>query len=146
MSSYKAYLSATGGLKSYVLTHDVKKVLSQPVAQGQGLVHILSLGGTTALKLIENDPDIITPMQQTVFSLFQSQIASSKPKNRRSGLSASAYHQMASLMGLELSLPFQGGKLLTSPFHEVMALDFEPKVGRREFLITILSTPQEGKA
>ncbi len=142
MSIYRAYLTANGGLKSYVLTHDVKKALATQTGKS-GLAHIVSMGATTAVGLFENDPEVLAPLQQSIFALFQAHI---KPAaNRRSGLSAPAYHQMAGLMRLEVTVPFENGKLLTSPFQDVMALDFEPKPGRREFIITIVNTTAEGK-
>lgn len=142
MSIYRAYWTATGSLKSYVLTHDVKKALATQTGKS-GLVHVVSMGATTAVGLFENDPEILGPLQQSIFALFQSHI---KPAtSRRSGLSGPAYHLMAGFMRLAVTVPFENGKLLTSPFQDVMALDFEPKPGRREFVITIVNTSPEGK-
>ena len=139
MSIYRAYLSANGSLKSYVLTHDVKKALATQASKS-GLVNILSIGATTAVGLYENDPEVLTPLLQSVFANFQANIKPASP--RRSGLSGAAYHQMAGFIGLAITIPFENGKLLTSAFQDVMAMDFEIKPGRREFIITIVnSTP-----
>lgn len=142
MSIYRAYLTASGRLQSYVLTHDVKKAL-QSFSGKTGVVQLLSVQSTTALLVAENDPSILAPFLQYAFSQFQAQI---QPQTaRRSGLSGPAYHQMAALSGLTLSLPFENGKLLTSPHQDVMTLDYEPKPGRREFIITVVTIPSEGK-
>ena len=144
MTIYRAYVTASGQLKSYVLTHDVKKNLQ--IFEGKtGHILITSLQATTAVLLAENDPEILTPYLQYTFSQFQNSPKVTKP--RRSGLSGPAYHLMAALTGLTLAVPFENGKLLTSPHQEVMALDYEPKPGRREFLLSYFpQTAPEGKA
>ena len=103
MSIYRAYLTANGSLKSYVLTHDVKKALASQTGKS-GLVNILSIGATTAVGLYESDPEVLTPLQQSVFANFQANIKPASP--RRSGLSGAAYHQMAGFIGLAITIPF----------------------------------------
>ncbi|EKD51974.1 MAG: hypothetical protein ACD_62C00148G0005 [uncultured bacterium] len=132
--SHKAYLNAPEGSAVLVLTHDVKRALSDSKAS-KGHVHITSTSGTTGIKLIENDSHLQKGYLTRIEKTFLDQ-----PDNivtRRSGTGPDKYHHMAVSCGLTLTLPFENGRLLSSPFHEVVALDFEPKAGRREFIITI---------
>lgn len=134
--SSKAYLNATGSGQVLNLTHDVKRVLADSQLKS-GLVNIVSMLGTTAIRLMENDPQLQKGYFELVQGTFKAQI-DKKAAPRRSGSGAGAYHYMAAMIGLSLTLPFAEGRLSASPFHDIVAFDFEPKSGRREFVITVL--------
>jgi secondary thiamine-phosphate synthase enzyme len=139
----KAYLNTKGGGVVLNLTHDVKRCLLDAKAP-KGLVNIVSNQATTAVTLLENDPNVQKGVIETIQNLFaggtDNQVA------RRSGSGSDRYHLMAAMTGLSLTLPFDNGKLATSAFYEIVALDYDAKPGRREFLITVLGdTPPAGK-
>lgn len=135
MHVHKAYLNATGKIATYTLTHDVKRaILDAKAAAGQ--VCVLSTLATTAVLLLENDDTIKKELMIHVEKMFES--VSGKSVSRRSGSGPDKFHLMAALTGLTITLPFQQGRLLIHPQHEVLALDFEPKAGRREFIISVL--------
>lgn len=135
MHVHKAYLNATGKIATYTLTHDVKRAILDAKAAA-GHVCILSTQATTAVLLLENDDTIKKELMAHVQKMFES--VSSKPISRRSGSGPDRFHLMAAFMGLTITLPFQQGRLLGHPQHEVLALDFEPKAGRREFIVSVL--------
>lgn len=128
-------MNARGGPAVLILSHDVKRCLSDSQAKG-GYIHIMSSQGTTAVTLMENDAEL----QKEYLSYIEKQFeASSRDKvARKSRTGPNCYHHMASLIGLGLTVGIDGGRLLTSPFHDVLAFDFEPTPGRREFVITIV--------
>jgi thiamine phosphate synthase YjbQ (UPF0047 family) len=139
MHSLKAYINATGGAKAYVLTHDVKRALSDAKAAA-GLVNVLSTQGTTSILLLENDESV-----RAAYLDFAKKTFEHLPENkisRKTMTGADRYHLMATLSGLSLTVPFQAGRLLIHPQHEILAMDFEPKAGRREFIITVLPEVQ----
>ena len=131
----KAYLNAKGGPAIFNITHDVKRALADSKAK-KGLVMILSTQGTAGVKLIENDPALQKEMLDEVFKQFE-KTGAEDPK-RKSLTGANCFHKMAASVGLSLTVAFDGGRLLTSAFHDIVGFDFEPKPGRREFVITIL--------
>jgi thiamine phosphate synthase YjbQ (UPF0047 family) len=133
--THKAYLNAKGGPATLNLTHDVKRAIVDAKVK-KGLILVLSTQGTAAVKLIENDAALQKEFLDHILKQFETGEAGD-PK-RRSHTGANCFHQMAASIGLTLSLAFDNGRLLTSAFHEIVAFDFEPKPGRREFLITIL--------
>lgn len=143
--SLKAYINATGRPAAYTLVHDIKRCLAESKAQA-GLVSILSTQATTAVALIENDDAIKRELMAYAQKAFEH--VPDKPAARRSGAGPDRYHLMAALTGLTLVLPFAAGRLMTNLQHDVVALDYEPKPGRREFLITVLPAsagqPQQG--
>lgn len=131
----KAYLNASGKLASYTLIHDIKRALMDSKAQA-GLVSVLSTQATTAVALLENDEGIRKEWMGFAAQTFAG--ASDKMVARRSGSGPDKFHLMAALTGLSVTLPFAQGRLLIHAQHEVFALDFDPKPGRREFVITVL--------
>lgn len=139
---HKAYLNSRGGHAPLIITHDVKRSLADSKILN-GHVGILSTLGTVAVTLIENDPLI----QKALIELVQKQFEGGLEDKvaRRSGTGALNYHLMAQKIGLNVVLPVGDGKLLSSPFHDIVALDFEPKPGRREFVITISGDGGEQK-
>ena len=139
--SQKAYLNASGKVGIYTLMHDVKRSLADSKIPA-GLVTILSSQATTSVILLENEDDIKQALITHVQAQFDSAVTA-KPSTtpRRSGSGPAAAHTMAALTGLTLTLPFVNGRLLTHLQHEVFALDYEPKSGRREFVITVMAAP-----
>lgn len=131
----KAYLNSKGGPAVLGLTHDVKRAITDAKVK-KGHIQVLSMQGTSGLVLIENDPGLQKELLDDLSKQFEKPGALD-PK-RKSHTGANCFHKMAASAGLTLSLTFDNGQLLTSPFHEIVVLDFEPKPGRREFLITIL--------
>lgn len=136
MHIHKAYLNAKGAGQILSLNHDVKRALTDSKLK-QGLVSILSTQATTAVTLIEADAEL----QKMYVEHIQKQIDETVSKNilpKRSHTGANGFHLRAALVGLSLTASFDQGRLLVSPFHDIIAIDFEPKPGRREFIISVL--------
>ena len=133
--THKAYLNARGGPSVLTLTHDAKRCIADANAKA-GFIHIISTCGTTGVKLMENDTKLHQEYLDSVQKMFAendgSQVA------RRSGTGANKFQLMAAQCGLEITVPFEAGRLNSSPFQEILAFDFEPKSGRREFIMTIV--------
>ncbi|MBF0104771.1 MAG: YjbQ family protein [Deltaproteobacteria bacterium] len=135
MFSQKAYLNAKGSPAVLNLTHDVKRCLGDSKIKS-GLVHIISTQGTTAVMTMENDPELQKEYLHHIQAQFES--ADKTKLSRRSHTGANCFHHMAATVGLSLTLAFDQGRLLTSPFHDIIALDFDPSPGRREFVISVM--------
>ena len=118
-----------------LLTHDVKRCINDSKAKS-GQVTIISTSGTTAVCLLENDATLQNEYLKHLCAQFDA--SSLESPARRSHTGANKFHLMAAAAGINLTLAFDGGKLLSSPFHEVVVLDFEPKSGRREFVISVV--------
>ncbi|OVE81516.1 hypothetical protein BVY03_03550 [bacterium K02(2017)] len=139
----KTYLNSAGGGKSLNLTHDVKRVLADS-RMVHGHVNIISTQATAGVSLMENDLNLQQEFINSIKSQYDESNADSPARRSRTG--ADCYHHMAGLVGLSLVLPFENGQLVSSPFHDIVALDFEPVSGRREFIISVLGVaPQENQ-
>lgn len=130
----KAYINATGDFRPYVLTHDVKRGLQESKGSS-GLIQILSTQATTSVVLLENDVKLAQLFMEEQKRRFAQLL--DQEVNRRSLTGPARYHFMAAQTGLSLILPFERQRLLVSVHHEIYALDFEPKAGRREFVIVV---------
>lgn len=119
------------------LSHDVKRAVADSKTVS-GLAHVLSTQGTTGLMILENDPALHKSAFDHMAQQFPDEPTNAKPVSRRSFTGANCYHLRASVAGLSVVVPFESGKLLMSPFHEIVVFDFEPKAGRREFIISVL--------
>lgn len=85
---------------------------------------------------MENDAALQKEFLQYVQKQFE---GSSQDKvGRKSRTGPNHCHLMAALVGLSVTISFDQGRLLISPFHDILAFDFEPNSGRREFQITIV--------
>ena len=121
--------------KVYVLTHDIKRAILDSGAQS-GHVNILSTQGAVGVTLMDAHKELHNNYMNSLVELFAEAQESSKPK--RSGAGSDRFHMMAQAVGLSLTVPFEGGRIISNPAHEIFAFDFEPKAGRREFIITIV--------
>lgn len=135
--SLKAYINATGKPCAYTLIHDVKRCLAESKIQ-TGLISILSTQATTSVILLENDDMIKKEVMAYAQKAFEH--VADKAVARRSGSGADRYHLMAALTGLCVTVPFTMGRLAIHFQHDVVALDYEPKPGRREFVMTVVGS------
>lgn len=135
---HRAYFNSDGKGRIHLLTHDVKRALIDAKAKN-GLVTITSILGTVAVLQCENDKSLQEDFFRQVFTSYSD--LADKAVNRRSRSSPDKYHFMAAGIGTSLTLGFQMGKLLMSPFQDIIAFDFEAAQGRREFLISVMGAP-----
>jgi len=131
----KAYLNS-GGQQILNLTHDVKRCLLDSTAVS-GHINIVSPRATVGIALMENDAAVQKALLDSIINQFSGDEGEEKVA-RRSGAGAGLYHLMAGMCGLSLTVPFDSGKLISSPFHEIVALDFEKESGRREFILSVV--------
>lgn len=132
---YKAYINALGGPSVLNLTHDVKRCIADSKMTG-GQINVISTGGSTGVVILEQDEKLCQEYLKYVETLFDG--SSKDGVSRRSRTGANCFHHRAAFVGLSLTVSFEQGRLLTSPFHEIYALDFEPAAGRREFVMTVV--------
>jgi secondary thiamine-phosphate synthase enzyme len=134
------YIPSTAKVDFRVITNEVRQAIRESALQN-GVLTILLPGATAGVTLLEGDSKI----HEAYLQWIQAQIPESEgPRpTRRSGSGRDSAHLRAALVGAQLTLPLQDGKLMSGPWQEVVLFDFDDKVGRREITIQILG---EGKA
>lgn len=136
MANYttKAYLSVTPGTDILDLTFDVKKAIRDSKIQ-EGMAVVISPSGTTAICLLENDPEL----HKAAAQLMEDLIIETKDKapKVRSGTGPNHCHMRASLLSRSVIVPISLGDLLVDPWQQILAIDFDKKQGRKEIIIQI---------
>lgn len=140
---HRAYFNSDGKGRIHLLNHDVKRALVDSKAKN-GMVTITSNLGSVAVLHCENDKNLQEDYFRKCFLKYSE--SDEKSVNRRSRSSPDKYHFMALEIGLTLTLGFQLGKLILSPFQDIVAFDFETAPGRREFLISVLGDNEQQAA
>ena len=138
------YVNATAKTDTLLITHDVKRALRESEIN-DGTVLVLIPGGAAGVILMEEDPKIHEAYRNWIEQ--QIPVSEGARPNRRSGTGRDSAHLRAALVGNQLSIPIQDGKLMTGNWQEVVLFDFDDKVGRREITVQILGdSPQGGEA
>lgn len=130
------YVNSTAKTDIHLITHDVKRALREAGAQ-EGTVIILIPGGGAGVTLMEEDPKIHEAYRDWIEAQIP-QTEGARP-NRRSGSGRVSAHLRAALVGLQLAIPVQDGRLMSGNWQEVVLFDFDDKVGRREITIQVIS-------
>lgn len=129
------YITASAKVEYRVITREVQQAVRESQIQN-GVLTVLIPGATAGVVLLENDPKI----HEEYLKWIEAQIpASEGPRpNRRSGSGRNSAHLRAALVGVQLTLPLQDGKLMSSSWQDVVLFDFDDTAGRREITIQIL--------
>jgi secondary thiamine-phosphate synthase enzyme len=123
-----------------VITPEVKQAIRESAVQN-GILTLVIPGATAGVTLLEGDPKIHEDYLEWV--LAQIPESEGPRPTRRSGSGRNSAHLRAALVGVQLTLPLVGGKLMSGPWQEVVLFDFDDRVGRREITVQILG---EGKS
>ena len=135
------YVNSTAKTDIHLITHDVKRALRESGVQN-GTVVVLIPGGSAGVTLLEEDPKIHEALKEWLEAQFPT-TEGARP-SRRSGSGRNSAHLRAALVGVQLCIPVQNGKLMSGLWQEVVLFDFDDKMGRREITIQILQ--EAGKA
>lgn len=111
----KSYLMTTASVDFLPLTHDIAAALKEADAT-EGVVHVMVPKGGAGLLIFKNTPEL------------RSEIT---PKLSEG------------LIPRSLALPVVDGATLLAPYEEVILVDCEPRVQRREVIIAV--SPEAGK-
>lgn len=129
------YVNVSEKVDVLLVTHDVKRAVGES-GIASGLVTVLVPGATAGVIILEHDPKIFEDYKQWVEK--QIPVPAEIRPSRRSGSGRNAAHVRAALVGLQISIPLDAGKLQLGPWQEVVLYDFDDKIGRRELTIQIM--------
>jgi secondary thiamine-phosphate synthase enzyme len=104
---------------------------------GDGVIHLFSIGSTCALTTVEFEPGLIKHDIRNVLQKLVPDDARYEHEatwNDDNGHS----HVRAALIGPSLTVPFSNGKLLTGEYQQVVFLDFDTRPRRRKVVGTVI--------
>lgn len=133
----RCYANVTAQIDTLIVSHDVKKVFAEANVES-GLLQVFLPIGTAGVAILENDPKIYEDYKKWV----ESQVPATNEgrPDRRSGSGRNYAHLRAQLVGHSVQIPIAERKLQMSPWQEVIVFDFDDKIGRREFFISVFSS------
>ncbi len=130
----KCYVNATAKTDCLPITFEVKKAVTES-GLAFGCAQVFSASATTAVTLLENDPKLYEEYKIFLEKLVP-EVEGKRPE-RRSGTGKTTAHLKAALVGSSLNIPIAESRLQLGPWQEIVVIDCDDKVCRREILIVI---------
>lgn len=136
----KVYVATTTSIDFSPLTHDISAAIKEAAAK-DGVVHVVVPKGGAGLMVFENLPEVREAVTAYLDSIAQE--GDVQDKLRRSV--ALAPRVQAAMLQRSIACPFVDGVLLFAPHEEVVLVDCDTRVQRREVIVTVSSegTPDE---
>jgi len=137
----RGYANVTANIDSIVITHDVKRAVSEAnLPHGMALIFVPI--GSSGVALLENDPKIYEEYKKWI----ETQVPATQEKRpeRRSGSGRNYAHLRAKLVGQSVQIPIAENKLQMGAWQELILFDFDDKIGRREFFILVFGEGAAG--
>ena len=105
--------------------------------QGEGLVHLFVGGSTAALTTLEYEPGLV---KHDLPNVLQRLIPDDAPYRHEATWNDDNGHShvRSALMGTQLTIPFNNGKLLTGEWQQVVLIDFDTRPRRRKIIGTVI--------
>lgn len=139
----KYYVNTTADVDVVTITHDIKFAIRDSAAKN-GLVSIIVPESGAGLLLMEPLDEVIAEFKTTM-SMFGGEGESTTTDKKKLPVAIRPRVQ-AALTGRTLQLPLVNGLLLVAPYEEVVLVDFDNKVMRREFIVHILIEEEKKEA
>ncbi|MGB7787244.1 secondary thiamine-phosphate synthase enzyme YjbQ [Methanoregula sp.] len=118
------------------ITHEVNEVIGESGIT-TGMVHLFVQHSTAALTTIEYEPGVISDMKQAL-SVLAPDTASYAHNNRR-GDGNGRSHVKAALVGPDLAIPVEAGKLMCGTWQQVALLELDVNAGRTRSIICTIT-------
>ena len=118
------------------ITENVQSVLSSSGFQ-EGTCTLFAIGSTTGLTTIEYEPGLV---KQDLAAMFDHFAPYGRPyaHNLTWGDDNGASHLRSSLMGTDLSIPFNGGELILGTWQQIVFVDFDTRPRKRRVVIQLM--------
>ena len=137
----KCYINAGAGIDCLPITFEVKKAVAD-AGLSFGSVQVFSASATTAVTVLENDVKVHEEYKAFIEKCVPA--VEEKRPDRRSGTGRNFAHVRAALCGNSLSIPVAESKLMLGAWQEVVVIDFDDKVCRREIIIVVSGESSSG--
>jgi secondary thiamine-phosphate synthase enzyme len=132
--TYREQVKSRGNLEIQDITLLAEKVLRDSKLQ-EGTLTVFVPGSTAAVTTIEFEPGAVHDLQAALRRLAPESI--DYEHDRRWGDGNGYSHVRAALLKPGLSIPFQGGRLLTGTWQQVVLVDFDNRPRTRELIFQV---------
>ncbi len=135
----KTYVSTTESIDFLPLTHDINAAIKEASATN-GVVHVVVPKGGAGLMVFENLPEVCKAISAHLDTFAQEGEVQDK---LRRAVPLGTRVQTAMLQR-SFTCPIIDGALVLAPYEEVILVDCEKRIQRREVVIAVAA--EEGKA
>lgn len=118
------------------ITENTQSVISSSNLQ-EGQCTLFAIGSTTGLTTIEYEPGLVKQDLAAMFDDF-APYGKSYAHNRTWGDDNGASHLRSSLMGTDLSIPFQNGGLILGTWQQIVFVDFDTRPRDRRVVVQLM--------
>jgi secondary thiamine-phosphate synthase enzyme len=118
--------------------HDVTPLVEKALAEASltaGLATIAVVGSTAGVTTIEFEPGAIADFNEMLEELAPRQ--ANYRHHLRWGDDNGSSHIRAALVGPSISIPFADGKLLLGTWQQIVLLEFDTRVRRRDLVVQL---------
>ena len=138
----KYYVNTTPEVDVLSLIHDIRYAIRDSKAT-EGLVTVTVPAPAAGVVILEALPELMEQLK-TALTIFPGE--GIEALTRRKEAVAVGPRIKGAMLGRSLTLPLTHGELVLAPREEVMLVDFETIVQRREFVVQVMSeAPPEAK-
>lgn len=137
----KCFVTTTPGVDVLSIFHDVRYAIGD-AKMTEGLVSVVIPEPGASLLILEMLPEIVEKMRESLTAWFA--VEGEALSKRKEPIAIAPWIRSA-LVGRSLSVPFHDGALLLAPREEIVLVDFEGSVQRREVVIQVMGGGKEAK-
>jgi secondary thiamine-phosphate synthase enzyme len=135
MKRFVIEVATEGNTDIVNLTSEIAQKIKE--TQGDGLVHLFVGGSTASIATLEYEPGLV---KHDIPNVLQRLIPDDAPYRHEATWNDDNGHShvRSSLIGVQLSVPFSNGKLLTGEWQQIVLIDFDTRPRRRKIIGTIM--------
>ena len=134
------FVNVTKDIDIIPITHDVRYAIRDAGA-AEGLVTIVVPEPGAAVTAVETLPELMESLKES-FKVFP--LEGKETKTRRKEPIDISSRVKAAMLGKSVSFPFKDGKPLIGLREEIVVVDFESLVRRREFFVQVMAESSGG--
>lgn len=138
----RCYANVTASVDVKAISHDIKYAIRDSKSP-DGLLTVVIPQSGAGLVVMPAIPEAMEELKTTM-DMFGAEAGSARDALKRERDIGPIIQ--SALLGRTVHLPFTDSKLILDPYDEVLLVDFEKKVGRREFVIQIVSEAPSAEA
>jgi len=118
------------------ITYEVNEMIGESGIT-TGMVHLFVQHSTAALTTIEYEPGVISDLKQALSVLAPD--TASYSHNTRQGDGNGRSHVKAALVGPDLAIPVEAGKLMCGTWQQLVLLELDVNAGRTRSIICTIT-------
>lgn len=131
----KISLSTVGHRDMSDITHDVNAIIARSCIS-EGICHVFNVGSTGIISAIEFEPGLEEDFPEMLHRLIPPSRTYGHEQAWGDGNGHS--HLQASLVGPEMTIPVENGKLISGVWQQIFHYEADIKPRQRELVVTVI--------